>query len=263
MKRLHVAILIVLLVVSAVSVVRLVDPTAKAPAEPQINLSEPPEEIAHAALLSTEKRDFTVEFSRRQTVTKTNRSLSDDRRIEYDNKDKQARADISAGDGNRTYFANPYFRWTRIHDTTQKTESRNRPRDRFHNEDILYSCDCVRLDGENETTLVLVIGDTNAASQLRYGKAPRLSDENITITLYIDKNSESLQRAVVDYRLPQLSNGERTGATVVGKGVDEYSDWGETDVRRPSWAGYSFREIFADLLNVERRHWIGADSWNL
>ena len=256
-------LVIVLLVLSIVSTIWLVDPFTSRHVGPELDFSESSEEIAHDAMLATEWRDFTVQVYRGNAQGPVSDSVPVARswHIRYDNTDKQALAKVPQGD--EIAFTNPYFRWVRQGEDVRRAGSGVRPRDRFKNEELALTCDWVAVQSRNASTLVLAVNDTQRAVDFRYRSAQ--ADPNMTarLTLAIDVNDGTLDRAVYRESGPVTVAGNYTGRRSHRRIVGVYSDWGSVDVSRPGWAGYSATELMLDIGNRERGWWLGAKGWAL
>lgn len=79
-----------------------------------------------------------------------------------------------------------------------------------------------------------------------FGIDPSEANRTGTLTLSIEKGDPPRLRRL-EFRWVVTDEGDR----FVGTRVITYSDWGETDVQRPDWAGYSALELLLDLIDYD------------
>jgi hypothetical protein len=262
---------------------RLADPALLGPATPDhdLDLAESPDEIVYDALSQLDHRDYAVEWrippspdddERSGGGADADSSPSRDYRVflsaAVEGSENRIRVAPSAGPAT---FATENCVWSVRSDDRGADRpdacnfgGRQRLTDfyRLHGD-----WDAVRRPGanvsvvrENENALVLRVGDTDTAYYLRTGKrnvtdgdATRSRALRANLTLVVDKRAGHLRR--LEYGLSRPSTeaaGDRPGAAgnrprEYSRHVYAFSEWGETTVERPDWAGYSLAEALLDV----------------
>lgn len=243
---------VVVVVVTAGFVgVRLVDPfySPFADQDRELDLSESPAEIAATAAA----KRVTTSYTARVTFndTNTSRAPNDTRefaRIQgtriyrYDADDLQARA---RGPGGIKVFANTHYAWVQRPDESTTDRVAGELRTNYSAPEAIRNCNCVAVEADNETTLVLSITDNATAMQV-IGFRPR-SNRNASVRLVIDKDGPLLRKLVF-----RIVRQEDADTRLISVTTVVYSDWSDTDVHRPDWADYSTQELLRDLLNRDR-----------
>lgn len=254
------ALLVVVVLGLVVVGIRIVDPLASPERPPAIEPDESPEEVAYAAMKHDDTRDYTVHSAGGRTESTDPTvavNTTPSARVKYELTDNQVRTfDPENEEWQR--FENQYIKWFRVSDGDAYDVHREQSlglSGRFHDEQVVRTCGCVRVADENRSTLVLRIDENAVTRELLFGN-PLVNTAPIhaNITLVIDKNDRQLNRVVIRVmtRTDRETDENQTIYTVV-KTVSVYDDWGETEVQRPDWAAYSKDEFVLDLVNAERR----------
>lgn len=265
---------------------RLADPALLGPATPNhdLDLTESPDEIAYDALSQLDHRDYTVEWRIPPAPADeggpgggadAESSRARDYRVflsaTVEGSENRIRVAPSAGPAT---FATENCVWSvRSDDRGADRPSacnfagRQRLTDfyRLHGDwaAVRESNPNVSVVRENESALVLRVNDTDTAYYLRTGKR-NVTDGDATpsgalranLTLVVDKRAGHLRRLEYGLSRPSPDESEAAGDRPRAAGnrpreysrhVYAFSEWGETTVERPDWAGYSLAEALLDV----------------
>lgn len=247
MRRATALGLVVLVAGASVVGVGLADPFRDSPPAPRVNASDSPAEMAHDALLATERGDYTV---RTALGNGTDWRLFLTTYVE--NTEREILIRGRPGGGDFVTYANAHVAWQ-----GPPGELRRHPSDAETYYSIVRSSAPVtrsdagvRVVDRNDSVIVLRVTDTDAAYALQYDE-PNVTetergqryDFRANFTLVVSRDTGRLSRAV--FRLSRADPDE-PGRNV---GVTAYRlrDWGDTTVERPASAGYSLAEFLLDV----------------
>lgn len=253
-RRVYVAAAAFLLIVGGVLGVRNLDSLSSTPPGPELDFSESPEEIGQDAFLQTNYRDFTVDdyVTAADLPVEGQLSFVLASHEKYENSDREHGSWNSSG-GRMTQFTNPYYTWDRANQTADRRKSEpDLALPQSHLERSLPGCDCVEIEAENSSTLVLEADRLNVVSPL--ADDVDTPGHPSTVTLVIDKEAAVLKTLQFRYYYEDDSDDGELAVLVAKK---QFSNWGSTEVDRPSWAPITVEELVKDVQNVERESWIG------
>jgi len=232
-QRAVLAWLLALGLVAATLGVAVADPLATPPDREPVDLAGPPAEALERVLRTTETRDYTVSLAfRDEAGTGETRTV-----VQVENSEREVLG-RSAGDGPETLtYANEHVGFRgRPGDLERGAgtwDDHNAPLGHL---DALDGTDVTRT-AANGTTTFRVAADAAAKRLVGYDAGVR---GNATLTAVVDTEQRRLERLTFERRWTEDGERERRGA------VWRFSDWGETDVKRPPGAGYSLAEFLYD-----------------
>lgn len=229
---------------------------------PRSTVQEPPEDgptaLAYTALQKTGTGSFAV------TVSAGNDSrLEPAWRTRVEHPARRARTTylsdrLHVAEG----YVNAHGQWARYRDATGPGAWTFDPVGRFPSDPYFAHADAVTEPDANVTvvsrtsdTVTLQVTDPDTVFRLR-GSPPDITDDEATTyegsaTFVVARTDARLRRATV--RTRRYPSDARPGDWQVVR--YEFTDWGRTDVDRPTWAQYTTREILDDLTE-----WGGDDA---